>query len=232
MTSNAPEHSLTDSATPTPPPSPAVAVRRIAGRAKYDAESIHAVIDAALVAHVGTVRDGLPLVIPMFCVRDNDHLLLHGAPAAGVLRRGEGVAVCATMTLLDGLVLARSPMHHSMNYRSAVVIGTAELVDDPADKRRCLDLFVERLVPDSLTYLRATNTKETRGTTVLRLSLDQASVKVRTGGPIDDDEDYELPIWAGVLPIRSTIGEPVADERNLDGLTVPDAVAALVGRTL
>ena len=216
----------------TPAPSDDVKVRRAAARAAYDAASVHEIVDASIVAHVGTVRDGTPVVIPMFAVRDGDHLLLHGAPAAGALRRGEGVEICATMTLLDGLVLARSPFHHSVNYRSVVIIGTAELVDDPAEKERALELFVERLIPGRQEHLRQSTTKEIRGTSVLRVSLEKSSAKVRSGPPIDDDEDYVLPIWAGVVPVTTAFGQPEDDPRNLDGVTVPEHVQAIAGRVL
>lgn len=211
-----------------PAPSDAVRVRRVPDRAAYDAETIAAILDAGWVAHVGTIRDGLPVVIPMYYVRDGDWLLLHGAPAAGALRRGQGSDVCVTITLLDGLVLARSAFHHSMNYRSVVVVGRAELVDEPADKVAALERFVERMVPGRQADLRATTPKEIQGTSVLRLSLASASAKVRATGPIDDDEDYELPIWAGVVPITEQLELPVPDDRNLPGVVVPDNISRLV----
>lgn len=205
-----------------------VRVRRLGERARYDAASIHEIIDASLVAHVGTVRDGHPVVIPMFCVRDDDALLLHGAPATGVLRRARsGWDVCATITLLDALVLARSAIHHSMNYRSVVVLGTAEPVLDEVDKARALDLFVERLTPGRQGALRATTAKEVRGTEVLRLSLDQASAKVRSGPPNDEDEDYALDIWAGVVPLHTSCGAPEPDPRLDSHVDLPPEVAAL-----
>lgn len=222
---------MSDPGSPTAP-SDDVRVRRAAARAAYDADAVHAIVDAAIVAHVGTVRDGTPVVIPMFAVRDGDDLLLHGAPAAGALRRGEGVEVCATMTLLDGLVLARSPFHHSVNYRSVVILGTAELVDDPAEKERALELFVERLIPGRQEHLRQSTEKEIRGTSVLRVSLAKSSAKVRTGDPIDDDEDYELPIWAGVVPVTTRFGAPRDDARNLEGVEVPEHVQAIAGQVL
>ncbi len=187
-----------------------------------------------MVAHVGTVRRGGPVVIPMFYVRQGDSLLLHGAPAAGVIQRGdadrnEGVDVCVTVTHLDGLVLARSAFHHSMNYRSVMVIGRAVEITDPDDKREALRHFVEALVPGRQADLRATSTKEVRGTAVLRLSLEHASTKVRTGPPIDDDDDYELPIWAGVVPMRTVFGDPIDDPRLAPGLRPPANVIALGG---
>ncbi len=204
-----------------------VRVRRVAERASYDAQSINEILDAGLVAHVGTVRDGQPVVIPMFYVRDGDHLLLHGAPATGAIRRGTRSKVCVTVTHIDGLVLARSAFHHSMNYRSVVVIGTAEPIDDPDEKSAALERFVEALVPGRTADLRPNTKKEIAATGVLRLSLDQASAKVRTGGPNDDDDDYALPIWAGVVPMTTTIGTPQSDPRNLPDVATPHNVIAL-----
>lgn len=225
MELNVPEQSETDSDGSGVPS--AVRVRRVPDRAHYDVETINDVLDAGLVAHVGSVRDGSPVVIPMFYVRDGDSLLLHGAPASGAIRRGKGVEVCVTVTLVDGLVLARSAFHHSMNYRSVVVIGTAEPITDASEKEAALERFVEALVPGRQDDIRATTTKEINGTGVLRLPLSQASAKIRTGGPIDDDEDYELPIWAGVVPVRTVLDAPVDDPRNLAGVAVPENVASL-----
>ena len=208
-------------------PSDEVRVRRVEDRAAYDADSVNAVLDAGWVAHVGTIRDGKPVVIPMYYVRDGDSLLLHGAPAAGAIRRSTGEDVCVTVTLLDGFVLARSAFHHSMNYRSVVVIGTAEPVENPDEKDAALELFVERMVPGRQALIRPNTAKEIQGTGVLRLSLANASAKVRTGDPVDDDEDYELPIWAGVVPITEVFGAPVGDGRSPEGVDVPDNVRAL-----
>ena len=204
-----------------------VRVRRVGERASYDADSVHAILDAGYVAHVGTIRDGSPVVIPMFYVRDGDHLLLHGAPAAGAIRRSKGMEVCVTVTHLDGLVLARSAFHHSMNYRSVVVIGTAQPVTDRAEKEAALEHFVEALVPGRQADLRPNTKKEIDGTGVLRLSLATSSAKVRTGDPVDDDEDYELPIWAGVVPMTTVLGAPYDDGRVKDGVPIPANVAAL-----
>lgn len=208
-------------------PSDEVRVHRVEDRAAYDADSINAILDAGWVAHVGAVRDGKPVVIPMYYVRDGDSLLLHGAPATGTIRRGKGADVCATITLLDGFVLARSAFHHSMNYRSVVVIGTAEPVEDQAEKAAALHLFVERMVPGRQAMIRPNTDKEIQGTGVLRLSLDNASAKVRVGDPIDDDEDYELPIWAGVVPITDVFGDAIGDGRSPDGVNVPPNVSDL-----
>ncbi len=212
------------------PVSDEVRVRRVPDRASYDRQVIDDIADAGLVAHVATIRDDTPVIIPMFCVRDRDHLLLHGAPAAGVLRRAgaEGASICVEMTLLDGIVLARSSFHHSMNYRSLVVIGIPQEVTDPAEKEQALEAFVERLVPGRQADLRPTTGKEIQGTAVFRLSLEKASAKVRTGPPVDDEEDYELDIWAGVLPVGPAVGSPIDDPRLRDGLVPPDNVLQLV----
>jgi len=203
-------------------------VKRASERAAYDREAVNAVVDECFIGHVGTIREGLPLVIPMFCVRDGERLLMHGAPATGTVRRGEGTDVCVTMTILDGLVLARSAFHHSMNYRSTVVIGKAFEVSEEADKNRALEMFVGRLLPGRQAYLRPTSQKEIRGTQVLELSLEQSSAKVRTGPPIDEEEDYALDIWAGVVPIRSDFGEAIPDSRLTESTKLPAHVESLI----
>ena len=214
----------------TDQPSETIQIKRAADRGHYDTETINAIADAGLVAHVGTIRNGQPVVIPMFCVRDGDHLLLHGAPAAGVLRRARAEAhtICVEMTVIDGLVLARSAFHHSMNYRSLVVIGIPDEVTDESEKTHALEMFVERLIPGRQSDLRPNNTTEVQGTSVFRLSLDQASAKIRSGPPIDDDADYELDIWAGVIPTRLAMGAPIDDPRLQPGVAVPSNVAAYV----
>lgn len=211
-------------------PSPEIAVRRAPERGVYDLDSVRAVLEAALIVHVGTVRDGRPVVIPMFHAIDGDHLLLHGAPAAGTVRRSRGEAVCVTATVVDALVLARSALHHSMNYRSVVVLGEALELEDGADKRAALDRFVERLTPGRAGTLRPTNAKEARRTSVLRVSLDEASVKIRAGGPVDDPEDLGHSAWAGVVPVRSVFGEPQAADDVPSTTEVPRHVLALTGR--
>ena len=217
---------------PLPPADAALRIRRVARRARYDRETVDAIVDAALVAHVGTVRDGKPIVIPMLCVRDGDRLLLHGAPVAGVLRRARELDVCVTMTLLDGLVLARSAFHHSMNYRSVVVLGRAQLITDETERARALEILTERLVPGRAARLRPTSRAELRQTAVLQLSLERSSAKIRTGPPVDDEEDYDWPVWAGVLPVTTRIGVPEADPRLEAGVEVSEDVATLVDRQL
>jgi hypothetical protein len=211
------------------PPSDELRITRVARRAAYDRATVDAIIDAAIVAHVGTVRDGKPVVIPMLAVRDGDWLLLHGAPASGTVRRGRGQPVCVEMTLLDGLVLARSAFHHSLNYRSVVVHGEAEVIDDETERERALDVFMERLVPNRGEELRPMTQAELRQTAVLRVSLERASAKVRSGPPGDEEADYDWPVWAGVLPVSTSIGRPEPDPRLKPGVELPDNVRGLSG---
>lgn len=213
------------------PPADDLRIRRAAERAAYDRETIDRIVDAAIVAHVGTVRDGRPVVIPMLAVRDGDWLLLHGSPASGTFRRARGQPVCVEMTLLDGLVLARSAFHHSLNYRSVVIHGEAELIRDEGERSRALDAFVERLVPGRGAQLRPTTVAELRQTAVLRLSLARASAKVRSGPPRDEEADDDHPVWAGVLPVSLAIGEPEPDPRLDAGIEVPASVRDLGGST-
>jgi nitroimidazol reductase NimA-like FMN-containing flavoprotein (pyridoxamine 5'-phosphate oxidase superfamily) len=214
---------------PTQPPHADVSIRRSSRRARYDRETIEAIIDAVPIAHVGTIRDGKPLVIPMLCWRDGEWLLLHGSPGAGSMVRGRDQEVCVTLTVLDGLVLARSAFHHSLNYRSVVVLGRAELVRDEVERARALDLLMERLLPGRQATLRPTTDVELRQTAVLRVSLAKASAKMRSGSPVDEETDYGLPIWAGLLPVTTSIGEPQPDPRLADGVEVPEHVRRLAG---
>ncbi len=203
---------------------------RYDSRAHYDRETVEAILDAGFVAHVGFVgADGRPVVIPMVYARAGDALVLHGLPATRLMRSlATGIDVCVTVTHLDALVLARSPFHHSVNYRSVVVLGRAELVTDPQEKNRLLDLLVEHLVPERVASLRATTAKDLRGTSVLRVPITEASAKIRSGGPSDEEDDYALPIWAGIVPVTTVYGEPEPDPRNLPGVEVPDHVRRLV----
>ena len=202
-------------------------MRRLPDRGSYDAELAHAILDEGLVAHVGLTGEHGPVVIPMLYARDGDRLLLHGSPASRLLRTAAGgVDVCVTVTLIDGLVLARSAFHHSMNYRSVVVFGQATRVQDLTERRAALDVLVEGLVPGRTTEARSPNDKELRGTLVLALPLDEMSVKVRTGGPVDEPEDYDLDVWAGVLPLPVVPGPPIADDVQPAGRPVPGYIAA------
>ena len=187
-------------------------VRRLPKRGAYDLETIHAILDEALICHAGFVVDGMPVVIPTIHWRDGDVLYLHGSAASRMLRSlRDGVQACVTVTLLDGLVLARSAFHHSMNYRSVVIFGQARLVEDREEMHRALDALVEHVVPGRAKEVRAPNEKELKQTMVLAIPIEEASAKIRTGGPVDDEEDYALPVWAGVLPLQLTPREAIAD---------------------
>ena len=210
----------------TAAPSDRTRVRRVPARGVYDRESIHAILDETLISHVGLVQDGQPVVIPMLHARLEERLYLHGSAASRLLRTlAGGAPVCATTTLVDGLVLARSAFHHSVNYRSVVVFGRARLVEPPAERRRALELFTERLVPGRWPEVRPPTRQELTGTRVLALPLDEASAKVRTGPPVDDEEDYELPVWAGVVPMRTVVEEPEPDPRLDPAVELPAHVA-------
>ena len=198
-------------------------VRRLPKRGVYDKAEVYSILDAGYVCHVGFVADGQPCVMPTGYARAGDRLYIHGSPASRMLRALEGGAdVCVTVTLLDGFVLARSAFHHSMNYRSVVVFGRARLVTDPGEKVEALRAFTDHVVPGRWAEVRQPNEGELKATKVLALPLDEASAKVRTGPPIDDEEDYSLPVWAGVVPVRMEVGEPVADARLLPEVTAID----------
>lgn len=189
---------------------PRTTVRRMPARASYDREVVFSILDEALVAHVGIAEGDQPLVIPMVFVRVGEALYLHGAVASRLLRAlSEGVSACATVTLIDGLVLARSAMHHSMNYRSVVVLGHASLVTDPEERDVALAAMVDRLEAGRSTRVRPPNAKELAATRLVRLPLEEVSAKRRSGGPIDDEEDLALPVWAGHVPLTLTRGTPV-----------------------
>ena len=201
-------------------------VKRLADRGRYDRETIDAILDEAYVCHVGMVVDGSPVVIPTLHARVGDHLILHGSPASRMLRAATTQEVCVTVTLVDGFVLARSAFHHSINYRSVVVLGQAEKVTDEADKAAALDALVEKLTPGRIPFLRPMSEKEVKGTTVIRLALTEASAKMRSGPPGDDEEDYELPIWAGVVPLVTSYGAPITDPSMRMDVPVPDHVTS------
>ena len=187
-------------------------VRRLPERGRYDRDTIYAILDQALICHVGFVVEGQPVVIPTIHTRVGDDLYFHGSPAAGMLRNlREGADACVNVTLVDGLVLARSAFHHSMNYRSVVVFGKAEEVTDREEKLRVLEALVEHVCRGRSADARGPNEKELKQTIVLRVPICEASAKVRTGPPGDEPEDYSLPIWAGVLPLTLAPGEPVPD---------------------
>lgn len=205
-------------------PSERTRVKRANQRAVYDREGINAILDAQPLCHIGYVRDGHPFVTPTFQWREGDTVYFHGSSASQALRASSGMDVCLTVSCLDGFVLARSGFHHSVNYRSVMILGKATPIEDDELKNTLLNNFVEGLFPGRVETLRPNNAQEIKATTVLSLPVSEASAKVRTGGPIDDDEDYALPIWAGVIPLQTTLGAPVDDGRLLDGVEVPDHV--------
>ncbi len=205
---------------------PRTDVRRLPERGSYDRAAINAVLDEAMICHVGFVADDGPVVIPTIHARAGETLYLHGSPASRMLRAVKrGIDVCVTVTLLDGLVLARSAFHHSMNYRSVVVFGTAAEVVDREQKLAGMRAITERVVPGRWDDARQPNEAEFKGTTVLELPLSEASLKTRTGGPVDDDEDMSLGVWAGVLPVSLGFGEPEPDPDLASGIPAPDYLA-------
>jgi nitroimidazol reductase NimA-like FMN-containing flavoprotein (pyridoxamine 5'-phosphate oxidase superfamily) len=210
-----------------PSPSRRVRVTRLHERARYDREAIDAVLDAGLVAHLGFVSDGQPFVIPTLHARIGDDVYVHGSAASRTLRAlGDCIAACLTVTLLDGIVLARSVFEHSMNYRSVVVLGTAVPVDDPDQKRAAREAFTEKLLPGRWAEARPPTRKELKATSVLRLPLDEASAKIRDGGPEDGDTpDAELDVWAGHVPLVVKALAPVPDPTLRSGIPVPPGVA-------
>ncbi|MDP9452537.1 MAG: pyridoxamine 5'-phosphate oxidase family protein [Actinomycetota bacterium] len=197
---------------PAPPPSARTRVRRQADRGRYDRETIVAILDEALVCHVGFAVDGRPWVVPTAFARIDDHVYLHGATGNVALRAlAAGAEVCLTVTLLDGLVLARSAFHHSMNYRSVMVFGRAQPVTDTEEKRLALLALVDHVVAGRSQATRLPTAQELRATLVVKLPIDEASAKVRTGGPVDEPGDYQLPHWAGVIPLDLVRGAPRPD---------------------
>jgi len=207
-------------------PSERTRVARLPKRGAYDRETIYKILDEAFVCHVGFVVDGQPFVIPTNFGRAGGTLYLHGSAASRMLHAlGEGVPVCVTVTLVDGLVLARSAFHHSVNYRSVVVLGTAKLVNDPSEKMEALRLFTEHIMKGRWNEIRPPSEQELKATSVLALPLEEASAKIRTGGPVDEEEDYVLPVWAGVLPLPVVPGAPIPDARLNTAVSVPANVA-------
>jgi len=197
-------------------------VKRLHKRGHYDRETVYEVLDAGLIAHIGYVIDGQPFVTPTAYWREGDMLYWHGSAASRMLETvGEGIPCSVTVTHLDGLVLARSGFHHSINYRSVMAFGRAFFVEDPEAKMAAFEAFVERVFPGRWAELRPATTQEVKGTSVLGMKIEEASAKIRTGGPVDDDEDYALPIWAGVLPIRTVIGAAVPDAKLAPGIERP-----------
>jgi uncharacterized protein len=191
-------------------------VRRLAQRGVYERDAIYAILDEGLVAHVGFVDRGEPFVLPMAYARVDDAIVLHGSTRARLLESmAGGGRVCVAVTLLDGVVLARSAFHHSMNYRSVTVLGEAQAVEDEGAKCRALEAFLGKVVPGRWGPARPPSAQELKATTVVAVPIDEVSAKVRTGGPLDDPEDMGRPVWAGVIPLALQPGDPEPDPRNL-----------------
>ncbi len=206
-------------------------VRRLPARGSHELEVIHAILDEGFLAHIGFEVEGQPFVIPTLYGRDDDRLFLHGSAASRMMRELEkGVPVCVTVTQVDGLVLARSAFHHSMNYRSVVAFGTARKVAD-ADKREALRVISDHLIRGRWDDVREPNEKELKATIVLEFTIEEASAKVRTGGPVDDEEDYTLNVWAGVLPLTLAPGIPLPDTRIHREASLPTYVHAYRPKT-
>ena len=200
-------------------------LRRVPARGSHDWETINQILDAGFLAHVGFCVDGQPFVIPTLYGRNGRKLYLHGSAASRMLRELEsGVPACVTVTLVDGLVLARSAFDHSMNYRSVVAFGNARTITDEEQKVECLRIMSEHLIAGRWNEVRTPSEKELKATAVLEFSIEEASSKARSGPPIDDESDYEVPVWAGVLPLAIQSGSPVPDDNLVDGVIVPDYV--------
>jgi uncharacterized protein len=205
---------------------PRTTVKRLPKRAAYDRATLNAILDAAMICHVAFVASGTPMAIPTLCARVDDRLYIHGSAASRMLNSAAGdVEISVTATLVDSVVLARSAFHHSLGYRSAVVIGRTRKVDDPAEKLAAMRALVEHVIPGRWAQIRPPSAQEMLATTVLSIPITEASAKLRTGGPIDDEEDYAMPVWAGVIPLRLEAKPPVADERLAPGTPLPLHVA-------
>jgi len=204
-------------------------LRRLPARGSHDLATIYAILDAGFLAHIGFQVNGQPFVIPTLYGRADDTLYLHGSAASRMVAElAAGVPACATVTLVDGLVLARSAFHHSMNYRSVVAFGTARKIEDADRKTHALRVISDHLIAGRWDDVRGPNPKELKATAVIELAIEEASAKFRTGGPIDDEEDYALPVWAGVLPVQLQAQTPIPDGRLPEAIAIPDYVARRV----
>lgn len=202
-------------------------LRRKPSRGSHERATIEAILDQALVSHLGFLDGGLPVVIPTLHVRVGSHVYLHGSAASRALRESEGTEVCLTATLIDGLVLARAAMHHSANYRSAMLFGKSEWIEDEGGKLSALEALVEKLVPGRWRDARVPTEKELRATALLRIPLEEASAKLRSGPPIDDEADLGLPVWAGVIDLRTVPGDPEPDALLAPGIPLPPYLAEM-----
>lgn len=202
-------------------------LRRVHDRGHYDRNTINEILDAWPLAHIGYILDDKPAVTPTLQWREGNHVYWHGSSASRALKSANGLDVCLTVSLLDGLVMARSAFHHSANYRSVMIYGRAQRVDDPEQKLAKLKTFTDHFYPGRWEQLRPITDKEIKATMILGMPIEEASAKIRTGGPIDDDEDYALPIWAGTIPIDIQLGKPEPDPRNLKGTVMPEHISKI-----
>lgn len=204
-------------------PTPRTKLKRLPKRGNFERETVYKILDEAFICHVGFCFNNQPFVIPTSYGRIGDRLVIHGSSASRMMRElSKEIDVCVTVTLIDGLVLARSAFHHSMNYRSVVVLGKAKIVTDEREKYEALKVLTEHIVPDRWAEIRPPTALELKATTVLSLPLTEASAKARAGGPVDDKEDYKMDVWAGVLPLQIIAGEPVKDDLMQSDIALPE----------
>jgi nitroimidazol reductase NimA-like FMN-containing flavoprotein (pyridoxamine 5'-phosphate oxidase superfamily) len=202
-------------------------LKRLPKRGNFERETIYQILDEGFVCHIGFTVDDQPFVIPTGYARVGDNLLIHGSSASRMMRAmAWEKQICVTITLVDGLVLARSAFHHSMNYRSVVIFGSAKLISDETEKMNALKAFTEHIIPNRWSEVRPPNASELKATTVLSLPLKEASAKIRTGCPVDDEKDYAMNVWAGVIPLKMAAGEPIDDAKLKAGIEVPASVSA------
>ncbi len=206
-------------------PSERTRVKRLPGRGAYDKDTIHVILDEGLVCHVGFVLDGQPFVMPMAYARDGERILVHGSRASRAMKVvAAGADLCVTVTHNDGLVLARSAFHHSMNYRSVVLLGRGRSIDDPEEKLDAFRRYFDRLIPGRWDDVRPPNQVEMNQTLMVEIPIDEASAKARTGLPSEEEEDYALDVWAGIIPMELTAGPPTPDDRLRDGTEIPNYI--------
>ena len=201
-------------------------LRRLRERGRFDRKALYSVLDAMPMCHVGYVIDGSPVVMPTFQWREGDYIYWHASSGGRGIKAADNAEVCLTVSLLDGFVMARSGLHHSANYRTVMIFGRPTKITDFEQKKEKLNGFVDTLYPGRSSILRPITDLEVKQTSVLSMPIEEASFKAREGGPVDDDEDYALPIWAGTIPVKMQVMAPVPDPRNLDGLEVPDHVTS------
>lgn len=204
---------------------PHTRIRRMPERGHYDRETIYAIVDEALICHVGFVEAGRPFVIPTIHARMGDSIVLHGAKASRLLKHAQaGNDFCVTVTLLDGLVMARSVFHHSMNYRSAVLFGKGRLIENEDERWEAMRVLTEHIMPQRWDDARRPNATEMSATTLVAIDIEDASAKMRSGPPGDDEEDYAMDVWAGVLPITAHFGQPIDDPKRTHDVALPDYI--------